>query len=170
MTYAQLMEEFHCSREVATLGLTTYIFGLGMWTVVRPADIADADTDFALGIGPLFLGPLSEVSQSSHICIVSILTSAVLRSKDHLHRIVYLFRDMAYPVCRRTEHPDHDRGPFLQRSGGQRLSERGGRNGGRLVCSQRAGCADDDLHGQSVCRARTGSSVSRRNIFTGNNH
>jgi hypothetical protein len=42
MTYGQLMEQFHCSREVATLGLTTYIFGLGL--------------------GPLVLAPLSEVS------------------------------------------------------------------------------------------------------------
>ncbi|KAL1982989.1 hypothetical protein VTN96DRAFT_604 [Rasamsonia emersonii] len=51
MTYAQLMEEFHCSREVATLGLTTYIFGLG--------------------VGPLFLGPLSEFYGRRIIYIVS---------------------------------------------------------------------------------------------------
>ncbi|EEA28078.1 MFS multidrug transporter, putative [Talaromyces marneffei ATCC 18224] len=40
MIYAQVTEEFHCSKEVATLGLTTFIFGLG--------------------IGPMFLAPLSE--------------------------------------------------------------------------------------------------------------
>ncbi|KAL1866963.1 hypothetical protein Plec18167_008896 [Paecilomyces lecythidis] len=40
MTYGQIMPEFHCSQEVATLGLSFFIFGLG--------------------IGPLFLSPLSE--------------------------------------------------------------------------------------------------------------
>ncbi|OJD21959.1 hypothetical protein ACJ73_06698 [Blastomyces percursus] len=40
MTYAQIMEEFHCSQIVATLGLSLFIFGLG--------------------VGPLVLAPLSE--------------------------------------------------------------------------------------------------------------
>jgi MFS family permease len=40
MIYTQVTEEFHCSKEVATLGLTTFIFGLG--------------------VGPMFLAPLSE--------------------------------------------------------------------------------------------------------------
>ncbi|PGH19034.1 hypothetical protein AJ79_00068 [Helicocarpus griseus UAMH5409] len=40
MTYAQIMEEFHCSRIVATLGLSLFILGLGL--------------------GPLVLAPLSE--------------------------------------------------------------------------------------------------------------
>ncbi|KUL88762.1 hypothetical protein ZTR_03564 [Talaromyces verruculosus] len=40
MIYGQVTEEFHCSKEVATLGLTTFIFGLG--------------------VGPMFLAPLSE--------------------------------------------------------------------------------------------------------------
>ncbi|KAJ5745657.1 hypothetical protein N7520_010839 [Penicillium odoratum] len=39
-TYVQLMKEFNCSQEVATLGLSFFIWGLG--------------------IGPLFLSPLSE--------------------------------------------------------------------------------------------------------------
>lgn len=47
MTYAQIMEEFHCSRIVATLGLSLFIFGLG--------------------VGPLVLAPLSEVSTSKYI-------------------------------------------------------------------------------------------------------
>mgnify|MGYP001010754205 CR=1 FL=1 len=29
MTYGQLTKEFHCSRLVATLGLSFFIFGLG---------------------------------------------------------------------------------------------------------------------------------------------
>lgn len=39
-TYLQLEKDFHVSREVATLGLTTYVCGLGL--------------------GPMFLSPLSE--------------------------------------------------------------------------------------------------------------
>lgn len=38
-TYAQLEEEFNCSREVATVGLSMFILGLGL--------------------GPMLLGPLS---------------------------------------------------------------------------------------------------------------
>lgn len=30
VTYDQLMEEFNCSKEVATLGLSFFIWGLGM--------------------------------------------------------------------------------------------------------------------------------------------
>lgn len=41
-TYEQMMKEFNSSQEVATLGLSTFIWGLG--------------------VGPLFLSPLSEVS------------------------------------------------------------------------------------------------------------
>lgn len=40
LTYDQITQEFHCSRLVATIGLSVYIFGLGL--------------------GPMFLGPLSE--------------------------------------------------------------------------------------------------------------
>ncbi|KAH8601211.1 major facilitator superfamily domain-containing protein, partial [Bisporella sp. PMI_857] len=39
-TYSQITKEFHCSRIVATLGLSFFIFGLG--------------------VGPMLLGPLSE--------------------------------------------------------------------------------------------------------------
>lgn len=38
-TYAQIKKEFHCSRIVATLGLSLFIVGLGL--------------------GPMLLGPLS---------------------------------------------------------------------------------------------------------------
>ncbi|KAL2002631.1 hypothetical protein VTN02DRAFT_6339 [Thermoascus thermophilus] len=51
MTYGQLTKEFHCSRLVATLGLSFFIFGLG--------------------VGPLFLGPLSEFYGRRIIYIVS---------------------------------------------------------------------------------------------------
>ncbi|KNG89065.1 MFS transporter [Aspergillus nomiae NRRL 13137] len=40
-TYDQLLHEFHCSQEVATLGLSLFVFGMGF--------------------GPLILGPLSEL-------------------------------------------------------------------------------------------------------------
>jgi hypothetical protein len=41
-TYAQLMKEFGSSREVVTLGLSLFVFGLA--------------------VGPMVLSPLSEVS------------------------------------------------------------------------------------------------------------
>ncbi|KAJ5344946.1 hypothetical protein N7541_007442 [Penicillium brevicompactum] len=50
-TYGQLMQEFNCSQEVATLGLSLFIWGLG--------------------IGPLFLSPLSEFYGRRIIYIVS---------------------------------------------------------------------------------------------------
>ncbi|KAJ5088275.1 hypothetical protein N7456_011891 [Penicillium angulare] len=50
-TYTQLMAEFNCSQEVATLGLSFFIWGLG--------------------IGPLFLSPLSEFYGRRNIYIVS---------------------------------------------------------------------------------------------------
>ena len=40
-TYGQVMQEFDCSREVATLGLSTFVLGLAF--------------------GPMLLGPVSEV-------------------------------------------------------------------------------------------------------------
>ncbi|KAE8379895.1 major facilitator superfamily domain-containing protein [Aspergillus bertholletiae] len=40
-TYGQILKEFHCSQEIATLGLSLFVFGMGL--------------------GPLVLGPLSEV-------------------------------------------------------------------------------------------------------------
>ncbi len=42
VTYPQLMKEFHCSEEVATLGLSFFVLGLAF--------------------GPMLLGPLSEVN------------------------------------------------------------------------------------------------------------
>ncbi|KAJ5533270.1 hypothetical protein N7494_009822 [Penicillium frequentans] len=50
-TYDQLMKEFNCSQEVATLGLSFFIWGLG--------------------IGPLFLSPLSEFYGRRNIYITS---------------------------------------------------------------------------------------------------
>ncbi|KAJ5739877.1 hypothetical protein N7533_012661 [Penicillium manginii] len=51
VTYDQLMKEFNCSKEVATLGLSFFIWGLG--------------------IGPLFLSPLSEFYGRRNIYIIS---------------------------------------------------------------------------------------------------
>ncbi|KAI9718792.1 MAG: hypothetical protein M1812_003966 [Candelaria pacifica] len=50
-TYAQLTEEFHCSRIVATLGLSLFVVGLGL--------------------GPMLLAPLSEFYGRRPIYIVS---------------------------------------------------------------------------------------------------
>ncbi|KAI9045085.1 MFS transporter [Aspergillus affinis] len=51
VTYDQITEEFNCSRLVATLGLSFFIFGLA--------------------VGPLFLGPLSEFYGRRYIYIIS---------------------------------------------------------------------------------------------------
>ncbi|RAH55616.1 MFS transporter [Aspergillus piperis CBS 112811] len=51
VTYDQIMEEFGCSREVATLGLSLFIWGLA--------------------VGPLLLGPLSEFYGRRRIYICS---------------------------------------------------------------------------------------------------
>ncbi|KAJ9607902.1 hypothetical protein H2200_007981 [Cladophialophora chaetospira] len=51
-TYGQLMEEFHCSREVATLGLSLFVLGLAF--------------------GPMLLGPLSEFYGRRPIYILSL--------------------------------------------------------------------------------------------------
>lgn len=49
-TYEQLEKEFHCSRIVATLGLSLFIMGLG--------------------IGPMLLGPLSYVNFDPPSCVL----------------------------------------------------------------------------------------------------
>lgn len=41
LTYEQLIHDFHTTREIATLGLTSFVIGLAM--------------------GPMFLAPMSEV-------------------------------------------------------------------------------------------------------------
>ncbi|KAJ6141653.1 hypothetical protein N7470_010043 [Penicillium chermesinum] len=51
-TYAQIMDEFNSSQEVATLGLSTFIWGLGL--------------------GPLFLSPLSEFYGRRWVYIISL--------------------------------------------------------------------------------------------------
>lgn len=51
LTYGQITTEFHISREVATLGLSLFVMGLGL--------------------GPMFLGPLSEFYGRRPIYIVS---------------------------------------------------------------------------------------------------
>ena len=53
-TYAQIMVEFHCSRIVATLGLSLFVIGLGL--------------------GPMVLGPLSEVTLLNFSKVEALLT------------------------------------------------------------------------------------------------
>lgn len=76
LTYDQLVPEFHSSREVATLGLSLFVAGLGL--------------------GPMILSPLSEVgtqrhppkssvkAQSLHVSNL-LMTSTVLRSTMGIH-------------------------------------------------------------------------------------
>lgn len=51
LTYEQITAEFEISRVVATLGLSLFVMGLG--------------------IGPMVLGPLSEVRKSVFSCITA---------------------------------------------------------------------------------------------------
>lgn len=51
MTYGQITVEFNCSRLTATLGLSLFILGLG--------------------VGPLFLAPLSEVSPRFPVLLIT---------------------------------------------------------------------------------------------------
>lgn len=76
-TYAQLEEEFHCSRIVATLGLSLFVIGLGL--------------------GPMVMSPLSEVGSDMIEMEVSwrLTKSQVLRQKTHLHRILRLLPNLA---------------------------------------------------------------------------
>lgn len=65
MTYNQLLEEFNCSHEIATLGLSLFIWGMGrpwfgfhfFWGGGGISTWLSTN----LGVGPLVLAPLSEV-------------------------------------------------------------------------------------------------------------
>ena len=54
---AGIAKEFHVSEEVAILGVTVFLLGLGMYDFLVCFD----STHNASGLGPLFVGPLSEV-------------------------------------------------------------------------------------------------------------
>ncbi|KAJ6008012.1 hypothetical protein N7540_011988 [Penicillium herquei] len=70
-TYSQLMKEFNCSQEVATLGLSFFIWGLGLLFLTSVSGmIANLFMRMA-GIGPLFLSPLSEFYGRRNIYITS---------------------------------------------------------------------------------------------------
>ncbi|KFZ12709.1 hypothetical protein V501_04085 [Pseudogymnoascus sp. VKM F-4519 (FW-2642)] len=59
-TYDQIMDEFHCSKLTATAGLSTFILGMG--------------------ISPLFLSPLSEVSAPSPLPLIWLVLCAVAKN------------------------------------------------------------------------------------------
>lgn len=76
-TYAQLEKDFHCSRIVATLGLSLFVIGLGL--------------------GPMVMSPLSEVGSDMLEMEVPwrLTKSQVLRQKTYLHRILRLLPNLA---------------------------------------------------------------------------
>ena len=88
------MEEFHCSREVATIGLSTFVLGLAF--------------------GPMLLGPLSEVL-ISYSCAGLFLTVTVLRAKTNLHCLNGPLRHLADSLCCCPEHTNHDNWEVLGR-------------------------------------------------------
>lgn len=141
-TYDQIMPEFGCSQEVATLGLSFFIWGLGELTWVPQdiralANLTNDLTHLGIGIGPLFLSPLSEVgfdaesSQASEQLMADFL--AVLRPTEYLHHIFHPLFDLADPMRCCEKYCNHARLPLLQRLGWKRVSECRRGYGGRSV-------------------------------------
>jgi hypothetical protein len=79
MTYGQIMEEFGISKVVATLGLSLFVFGLG--------------------IGPMFLGIKSVSSASALLTIYSSLIG-ILRPPSYLYCFFCVFRYLDYTLRR----------------------------------------------------------------------
>ena len=90
-TYEQLEPEFGASEIVVTLGLSLFVVGLGL--------------------GPMLLGPLSEVcsKQKRNLLAEPADVETVLWPQTDLHRIVILLCDMADTLCRCAEYPDNGR-------------------------------------------------------------
>ncbi|KAF7798663.1 hypothetical protein EIP86_009887 [Pleurotus ostreatoroseus] len=61
---------FHVGTEVAVLGVTTFLVGLGKRTATA-VTLSHSCMQFNIGQGPLFVGPLSEVYGRSPVYIVS---------------------------------------------------------------------------------------------------
>ena len=106
------MKEFHCSREVATLGLSLFVLGLAF--------------------GPMLLGPLSEVC--CHLlstCARLTMPATVLRPKTNLHWLLVLLPHLADPLRCRTKYSNHARRQIYQRLCRQCVPCSRGRHGGR---------------------------------------
>jgi hypothetical protein len=86
-TYAQITKEFHCSRIVATLGLSLYIMGLG--------------------IGPMLLGPLSYVLNRRPRFVPLTPRQRVLWKTTNISGLFQLLLDLDHPLCRGAEYPDY---------------------------------------------------------------
>jgi hypothetical protein len=86
-TYAQITTEFHCSRIVATLGLSLYIMGLG--------------------IGPMLLGPLSYVIKMPPQFVSLTPRQRVLWKTTNISRLFQLFPNLDHPLSRGPEYSDN---------------------------------------------------------------
>jgi hypothetical protein len=88
------MEEFGSSLEVANLGLSLYVLGLGL--------------------GPLLFSPLSEVWEPIHSMLVYILTLLVLWKATNLPHLDNLLSDLVDSMCRSAKHGDTYRCAILE--------------------------------------------------------
>ncbi|KAJ6148991.1 major facilitator superfamily domain-containing protein [Penicillium samsonianum] len=60
-TYDQIMSEFHCSQEIATLGLSLFIWGMGTKILFLQLLPKLTPNILFVGTGPLIFSPLSEI-------------------------------------------------------------------------------------------------------------
>jgi len=74
------MKEFHCSKIVATLGLSFFILGLG--------------------IGPMLLGPLSYANSRSRPVVPLTPKQRVLWKTTNISRLFHFLHNMDYPLGR----------------------------------------------------------------------
>lgn len=100
-TYAQIEVEFSTSKIIATLGLSLFVFGLGL--------------------SPMILAPLSEVRVQHAVSMVSIngaLDGAdlglVLRTSASIPYLHVLFHRMGVTLCCCAKHPDTHHRTFLR--------------------------------------------------------
>lgn len=137
MIYGQIKEEFQCSTLVVTLGLSTYVFGLG-----KSKSESKVSTDRKLK------------ERFRRRTAAARPAVRVLWSTNHLHCFFCSFPSLVDSLCCGAQHRDHDHCPVLCRAGRQCLSERGRRHGWRHVPQTGTGGADDVLHGKPVRWAR----------------
>jgi hypothetical protein len=89
------MEEFGCSQEVATLGLSLFVIGLA--------------------IGPMVVSPLSEVRLTIHYPLQFLTPILVLWSPAYLHPIHGFLPRLVDSLRRCSKHTNDARSTFLQR-------------------------------------------------------
>lgn len=169
-TYVQLTREFGVSREVATLGLSTYVFGLGTSLECGQGEcsivLGTGTDDSRAGLGPMVLSPLSEVctvlyyTRGTHTTMPKQgimrtpfraradgihYCTTVLRPQTNLHWRVLLLPHLADPLRRGAQHRHHARRSLPRRARGLGVPVRRGRHHRRHVRARGAVHAHDGV-------------------------